>query len=97
MMRIKVLVFDANSSLGNVGREIIKLDGSSVFISIDLIEEFATTIKDFGGDGIGFLGEIFWGGEVTKDEEIETNKKGDANKEREGREKRVASFGPFFA
>lgn len=53
MMGIEIFVFDGDSGLLEVVGKIVEFDGSTVLVGINLVEEVAVAIEDFGGDGIG--------------------------------------------
>jgi len=62
---IKVFVFYANGGLFEVIREIVEFDRSSILVVIDLVEEVAVSIENFGRNRVGTrFAEIGGRGEV---------------------------------
>ena len=60
----KVLVFDADSGLFDVKRQVANFDRVSIFVSIDIVKEPAVSIQNLGTNGSGIFDEVIRIGNV---------------------------------
>ena len=64
VMFIEIFVFDGNSGIFDIIRQIFKVDGGAVLVSIDFVEELAISVKDLSRDREGARAEFAGRGEV---------------------------------
>lgn len=65
-MFVKIFVLDADGGLFDVGGEIGDFDRVSVFVTINLVKEFAVSVEESGANGGGVFGKFVWIGDILK-------------------------------
>jgi len=80
---IEVFVFNGNSGIFDIIRQIFELDGGAILVSIDFVEELAISVKDLSRDREGARTKFARRGEVFEngDGEDEDDKTSDSDDE----------------